>query len=51
VVKDGKAVLRQVKLGHRNGVQAEIVEGLAAGEVVIVQPDGRVSDNVRVREN
>ena len=51
VVKDGKAVLRQVKLGHRNGVQAEIVEGLAAGEVVIVQPDGRVSDNVRVRED
>jgi len=35
-------------VGHRNGLQAEILTGLKAGDTVIVQPDGRLADGIRV---
>lgn len=37
-VKDGKAVERRVQTGRRDGDRVEIVEGLRAGEPVIVEP-------------
>jgi HlyD family secretion protein len=44
----GTARLREVKVGARNGIAAEILEGLAAGERVVVFPDERVADGVRI---
>lgn len=48
VKEEGRATLRTVKVGHRNGVAAEILEGLAPGDEVILYPSNRVSDGTRV---
>lgn len=37
-----------VKVGQRNGLQAQIVSGINAGDNVIVHPDDQVKDGVRV---
>jgi HlyD family secretion protein len=48
-VEDGRARLRAVKPGHRNPDEAEILEGLQEGVVVIVHPSDAVADGVRVK--
>jgi RND family efflux transporter MFP subunit len=48
IVKDGKAVEQRVRTGRRNRGRVEIVEGIKAGDVVIVKP-GDVVDGVAVR--
>jgi HlyD family secretion protein len=52
VVERGKAQRRVVKVGQRNGLRAEIQEGLSEGESVITHPDSAIDDgsSVRVRE-
>ncbi|HYQ47637.1 MAG TPA: efflux RND transporter periplasmic adaptor subunit, partial [Thermodesulfovibrionales bacterium] len=49
VIEGGKARTRPVKIGHRNGLIAEITEGLSEKDTVISHPDDRISDGVRVR--
>ncbi len=39
---------RPVKVGHRNGLAAEILEGVKPGDSVISHPDDRVSDGQAV---
>jgi len=46
---DGRAQLRHVEVGQKNGVLAEIREGVAAGETVVLHPSDRVSDGTRIR--
>ena len=46
---DGRAVLRHVEVGQKNGVFAEIREGVTAGERVVMHPSDRVSDGTRIR--
>jgi len=48
VVEDGRARLRRVRIGHGNGREAEILDGLAAGEHVILHPGDQIADGVRV---
>jgi HlyD family secretion protein len=48
VVEQGKAVTRSVDIGQRNGLSAQIVNGINVGEQVIVHPDDRVQEGVRV---
>lgn len=48
VVRDGRAALRLVKLGERNGLSAQILEGIAGGDVVINHPSDDVEDGSRV---
>ncbi|MBA4373554.1 MAG: efflux transporter periplasmic adaptor subunit [Thermodesulfovibrio sp.] len=45
----GRARLKQVTIGHRNGAAAEVLKGIAEGEKVITHPDDTVRDGVRVR--
>lgn len=47
-VEQGKAVKRRVQVGQRNGLSAQVLSGIAAGEQVIVHPDDRVREGVRV---
>ncbi len=48
-VEDGKAVEKRVRTGRKAGDQVEIVEGIKAGEPVIVQPGNIVTgEPVRV---
>jgi len=48
IAEDGRARLRTVCLGQRNGIAAEILEGLAAGEQVVLHPSNRVVDGARI---
>jgi RND family efflux transporter MFP subunit len=41
-VADGKAVEKRVKTGRRSGDRVEILEGAAAGDVVVVEPGNLV---------
>ena len=49
VEEDGRAILRHVETGQKNGVVAEIREGIEAGESVVLHPSDRVSDGVRIK--
>ena len=45
----GRAVETPVRIGHRNGLQAEILEGVREGEEIIVHPPDAIEDGVRIR--
>jgi HlyD family secretion protein len=45
----GKARLRVVEIGHRNGLTAEILSGINAGERVIAHPGDSISDGTRIK--
>jgi len=45
----GRARLRPVVIGHRAGLKVEVVDGVAPGEPVIVNPSGRIEDGTRVQ--
>lgn len=47
-VVDGKARVHQVEIGHRNGLEAEVVKGLVERDVVIVHPSDRVAEGVDI---
>ena len=47
---DGDVVKRQiVEVGQQNGLEAEIVKGLAAGDRIVVYPSDAIRDGVKVR--
>jgi HlyD family secretion protein len=49
VVKNNKALKREVKVGQRTGLAAEILSGLTEGDVVISHPDNSIEEGTRVR--
>jgi HlyD family secretion protein len=49
VVEDGKAHRRAITIGHRNQAEAEVLDGLTAGEEVILHPSNQLRDAVRVQ--
>lgn len=48
VLSDGVAQKRPVVLGHRNSLEAEVRDGLAAGDFVVLHPSDRVGDGTRI---
>ena len=50
VAQDGRARLREVEIGQGNGLDAELRDGLAAGERVVLHPGDRVSEGARLVE-
>lgn len=48
VEEDGRARLRLVETGRRNGVVAEIRDGVDVGDRVIAHPSDRIVDGIRV---
>lgn len=48
VVASGRAHRREIRPGVSDGLQTQVLAGVAAGERVIAHPDERVSDGVRV---
>jgi HlyD family secretion protein len=48
-VQDGRASIRDVTVGRRNGVQGQILSGLGERDAVVIYPSDRVRDGVRVR--
>lgn len=48
-VLDGRHTrLRAVSIGHNNGIEAEVLGGLAEGDHVVVYPGDKVADGTRV---
>jgi HlyD family secretion protein len=50
VVAGGRATLRTVRVGHRNGEEAEILGGLAQGDVVVLHPPDTLREGLKVTE-
>ena len=50
VAEDGRARLRAVTLGHGNGFEAEIADGLAAGETIVLHPSDRIAPDIGIAE-
>lgn len=48
VMADGRATLQRVIIGHRNDLEAEITQGLAPGNLVIVHPSDKVQNGASV---
>ena len=48
VVEEGVARSREVSVGQRNGIVAEMLEGIAEGDRVILHPNPRIADGVGV---
>jgi HlyD family secretion protein len=44
----GRARLRAVKLGRRNGLEAQVVSGLAEGDRVVVHPSDALAEGARI---
>jgi HlyD family secretion protein len=49
-VASGRARLRSIEVGQRNGLEAEVLKGLSPGERVVAHPSDAVRDGVRVAE-
>ena len=49
VADGGRARLRTVEIGQRNGLEAQILSGVQAGERLIVHPSDSIKPNGRVR--
>ncbi len=47
-VVGGKAVVRNVRVGHGNGLTTEILEGIEEGDQVVVHPSDRIADGIAV---
>lgn len=48
IAEDGRARLRQVEIGANDGRLAEVHSGLSEGEQVIVYPNDRIAEGVRI---
>ncbi len=47
-VVDGVARLQPVEIGQRNGLEAEVLSGLSAGEQIVVYPSDAIADGVKL---
>jgi len=48
VERQGRARLRRVQLGRDNGMHAQILDGLVTGERIVIHPNDRIEDGVRI---
>jgi HlyD family secretion protein len=48
-VESGRARLRRVRIGHQNGREAEVLEGLVEGESVVQYPGDQLRDGMRIQ--
>jgi len=46
----GKARLTPVTIGRNNGIDAEVLEGLQAGDTIVLYPGSSLGDGVRIRQ-
>lgn len=49
-VVDGVARQEIVKIGRQNGLEAEVLDGLSAGDEVVIHPSDQVEDGVHLRQ-
>lgn len=49
VVEKGQAVKRRIEVGRRNGLEAEVLNGLSETDLVIVHPSDRIQSQIQVQ--
>jgi HlyD family secretion protein len=49
IVENGRANRRELKIGQRGQLEAEVLQGLKAGETVIRHPSNNITDGARVK--
>ncbi len=49
VIAAGRAMMKNVEIGHRNESEVEILSGLAEGDQIILHPPNQLTDSMRVR--
>lgn len=47
-IEGGRARLRTVRVGRSNGIDSEVLDGLRAGEQIVVYPGDKVADGTRI---
>jgi HlyD family secretion protein len=47
-IDDGRSRLREVQVGQRNDLEAEIITGLSEGDRVILHPPDILTDDMKV---
>lgn len=47
---DGRSRLRIVEIGHRNGLEAEVLKGLAVDDVVVIHPSDLITDGAMITQ-
>jgi HlyD family secretion protein len=50
VAADDRARLRPIRTGQRSGLSAQVLDGLKAGEQVILHPDDKIVDGGRIKQ-
>jgi HlyD family secretion protein len=48
VADGGRAALRMVEIGHQSGDEAEVLKGLAVGDLVILHPSDKLADGTHI---
>jgi HlyD family secretion protein len=48
VIRDGRARLQVLKIGHRNSLNAEVLDGLNEQDEIVMHPSDQVVDGVRI---
>lgn len=48
VVKDGRAQTQLLKIGHRNGLEAEVIDGLRQNDRVILHPSDKIKTGIEI---
>lgn len=51
IIEGGKALRRDVKLGHRNAFEVEIVEGLNESDEIVLHPTNQLTDGASVEKS
>lgn len=46
----GRARVREIEIGHRNGLESEVVSGIERGEMVVVHPSDKIVDGVKIQQ-
>jgi HlyD family secretion protein len=50
VQRQGEASKQAVELGQRTGLEAEIISGLSAGQILVVHPSDKISQGVAIED-
>jgi HlyD family secretion protein len=50
VADHGRALIRLVKVGRRNDLEAEVLTGVSENETVLVHPSDKIQNTTRIRE-
>ncbi len=46
----GRARVREIEIGHRNGLESEVLSGIKEGELVVVHPSDKIVDGVKIHQ-